>query len=219
MFILQRLQEIAKKEKRSIADEVSRRIGRTFKTMFEIEYRVIACELKPQLKEIAFDGQHKKCISREILEALQDSAAYEGHSLDFEVALRLGATLERPDIFEADNLMDKMIVTRKTQSMEIVEKQQYALCCAKYYECRKLRDLVEALDRLPKDFKEQFHYIDVEAEVAIILEEKALEAKNNSSPEISKIKHDWNKIKKAVEVILYDNPASPEAAKPEGDTK
>ena len=218
MIMLKQLEEAAIKEKRSIADEVIRRIGRTFKTMFEVEYRVIACELKPELKDLAFDGKHNKCISKEMLEALRDSAAYEGHSLDVEVALRLGATLERPDIFGVGDLMTKIIVTRKTQDLEALEKQQYALCCAKYYECKKLRDLIEALDRLPKDFKERFQYIDVEAEAAIILQERAIEDKNNPDTEIPKVKRDWNMIKKAVEIVPYENPAEPET-KPDSDTK
>jgi hypothetical protein len=203
--MLKQIEEEAEKEKRSIADEVNRRIGKTFKELFEIEYRVIACELKPRLIDIKFEAKHNKQMSREMAEALQESADHEGHSLDMEVALRLGATLEQPEIFEAGTLLAKILGKRRTQAVDDLAEQENEVRAFYYYERDKLERFMKSMHLLPKAFKESFQFIDVELEAAEIIEEMEREDRWNKAEEDTLIKRDWNEMKKRIQVIALDN--------------
>ncbi|MCX7123617.1 MAG: hypothetical protein NTV32_08160 [Gammaproteobacteria bacterium] len=199
------IEGLAKKDKRSVADEVNRRIGRTFRELFEVEYHSIACELKPILEEMAFDAKHNKRISSEMVEALQESADHEGHSLDMEVALRLGATLEQPETFEAGDLLSKILGKRRTQATDDLAIQNYEIRALYYYERDKLERFIRSMDILPKTVKESFQHIDIEIEGPAIIEKMEWEDKKNKAEEDSIIKRDWNEMKKRILVIAADN--------------
>lgn len=202
----------AKKDKRSVADEVTRRIGKTFRELFEVEYHAIACELKPILEDMVFDAKHNKRISSEMVEALQDSANHEGHSLDMEVALRLGATLEQPEIFEAGDLLSKILGRRRTQAVDDLAIKNYEMHALYYYERDKLERFIRSMDILPKTVKESFQYIDIEVEGPAIIEKMEWEDKKNQAEEDSIIKRDWNEMKKRILVIAADNKLTSEQA-------
>lgn len=212
--MLKQLEEAAKKEKRSLADEVIRRIGKTFKKLFEAEYRVVACELKPTLENTVFDAKHNKQISSEMMAALQDAAKYEGHSLDMEVALRLGVTLEKPEVFEASDLLSKILGTRRTKAFDDAATQDYQIRASIYYERERLKHFMYSMDILPKTFTEIFQYIDVEAEAEDILKEMHWEDRQNRASHDPIIKRDWNAMKKRIQVIAFDNKSHSEQANP-----
>jgi len=195
----------AKKDKRSVADEVNRRIGKTFRELFEVEYHLIACELKPTLEDMAFDAKHNKRISSEMVEALQESADHEGHSLDIEVALRLGATLEQPEIFEAGTLLAKILGKRRTQAVDDLVAQEHEARALHFYEREKLERFMYSMHMLPKTFTESFQFIDVELEAMAIIEQMEWEDKRNKAKEDPLIKRDWNEMKKRIQVIASDN--------------
>ncbi len=199
------IEGLAKKDKRSVADEVNRRIGKTFRELFEVEYHVIACELKPILEDMAFDAKHNKRISSEMVEALQKSADHEGHSLDMEVALRLGATLEQPEIFEAGDLLSKILGRRRTKAVDDLAIKNYEMHALYYYERDKLERFMRSMDILPKTVKESFQHIDIEIEGPAIIEKMEWEDKKNKAEEDSIIKRDWNEMKKRIQVIAVDD--------------
>ena len=207
--MLQQIEEAAKKDGRSVADELMRRVGRAFRDIYAAEYREIASELKPGLQDTIFDAKHNKCISREILEALQDAAEQAGHSVDMEVALRVGATFARPDLFGAGDLLTKILTTRRTKAAEDLEKAECAILAAAYYERKKLRDFMARMDGLPKTFTERFQYINVEAEATRILRRMTRDARRNHDEKWHPaITHDWNSMKQRIEIIVAANTSS-----------
>ncbi|MCX7122717.1 MAG: hypothetical protein NTV32_03475 [Gammaproteobacteria bacterium] len=208
--LLEQVRAAAKSGKRPIPDEVIRRIGRTFRDIYAVEYRVEACELKGILKNSPLEEKHMQRFPKEMLEALEESANHEGHSLDMEVTLRLMATFHTPHIFEAGDLFTTIRHTRLTKADEDRERQQYKIACASCYERDKLKVFLAYADRLPKTTREVFHYIDVDSEAEIILQKMRKQDLKNKAPKDPIKKRDWHAIKKMIQVIPLENKPDPE---------
>ena len=202
---LEQIKAAATKDKRLIADEVIRRIGATFESMFEVDYEVTACDLKDRLKDVAFEAKHIQRIPKEMLDALKDSVKQAGHGLDLEVSLRLGATLSAAEIFGVKDLFQKMSTARKTKALEDAEKKTLAEIMGRHYELEKFQHFMQYVDRLPEVIHETFHFIDVEAEGAVILEKMRAQDEANRDPKDSVKKRDWELIKKRIHDLSVAN--------------
>ena len=196
--ILEQIKAAALKSKRPLADEVIRRIGAAFETRFEVDYEGAVCDLKDQFNHIAFDSKHLQRIPKEMLDALKDSAGRAGHSFDMEVTLRLGATLSVPEVFSVKDMFSKIRHLRKPKALEDAEKEALAKIIGRHYELAKFKHFMQYVDRLPKVVHETFHFINVEAEGAVILAKMMAEDEANRDPKDPAKKRDWNLIKKRI---------------------
>ena len=208
--LLEQVKTAAKSGKRPVPDEIIRRIARTFRDLYAVEYRVVACELKGILKDSPFDERQLQRIPKEMLEALQESADHEGHSLDMDVTLRLMATFHAPHVFEAGDLFAKIRHTRLTKADKDRERQAYRIACGSCYEHEKLKLLLTYADRLPKTTLEVFHYIDVESEAEGILKKMRRQDLRNKAPKDPIKKREWHAIKKMIQVVPLTTKADPE---------
>ncbi|MCX7123694.1 MAG: hypothetical protein NTV32_08560 [Gammaproteobacteria bacterium] len=210
---LEKIKAAAAKDKRPLADEVIRRIGTTFENMFEVDYEVTACDLKDRLKDVAFESKHLQRIPKEMLDALKDSADQAGHSFDMEVSLRLGATLSAPEVFSAKDLFSKLRHLRKPKALEDAEKEALAEIIGRHYELQKFKHFMQYVDRLPKVVHETFHFIDIEAEAAPIMERMIAEDEANRDPKDPVKRRDWNLIKKRIHDLSVANKQDEQADK------
>lgn len=111
-------------------------------------------------------------IPKEMFNALKASAELKGTSVNAEVIARLVATLIEPNAFGFSPLLNALLHQKKSQAEILAEACALRRAWMCVYELDKLRLYLELEDKLPKDFKEKFTVIDVDAQIEILRRER-----------------------------------------------
>lgn len=103
---------------------------------------------------------YAQVISKELLDALKESAQIRGVTLDVEIALRLMANLNHPELAENNALLTQILQKQFIQDDAVAECKRKRESTHYLYEIEKLRLFLHFEKMLPRDFKETFILID-----------------------------------------------------------
>lgn len=112
--------------------------------------------------------KHIQVISSDLMEALKESAADRGISLDMEIALRLMAYMAEPALTKDNSLFSQIMRKEFTEDEAVAECKRNREATLRLFEIEKLRILLKLENKLPRKFKENFTLIDVKAISEII---------------------------------------------------
>lgn len=123
--------------------------------------------------------KYAQVVSKEMMHVLKESAYKRGVSLDIEIALRLAAMLDAPNLDEDNSLLNQIKHRKFTKQEKEAERQRTYEANLFLFEVEKLRHIVGYKRFLPPGYTENFSLINVKEWTLIIKAEQAAERKRN----------------------------------------
>ena len=158
--------ESAKKNKRRPQDELIKRLAASLEN--DVIFQGMQFDLLQQPDLQTNLNKFGQVIPSEMKALLEKSAELKGIALEREIASRLQATFVRPTSYGFDSLIDHILRFEFSAAEAVAECKRKREAAHFVYEMEKLRLLMRFENRLPKDFKEEFCFINVEEAMKIV---------------------------------------------------
>ena len=124
--------------------------------------------------------KHIQVISRDLMNALKESASEHGISLDMEIAVRLTAYMAEPELARDNALSSRILRQTFTTDEAVAECKRNRNAAFYNYEVEKLRLFLRFEKSLPRNTTEKFLLIDVKALTPKIRAEIEAEERNQN---------------------------------------
>ncbi len=175
--IVQVLHASAKYNKRKIQDEIIKRLFKSFR--YSDALNALQFDLL-QEQGVAVTEKWVQVIPAEMMQALTMAATQKGLSIGEEVHSRLLATLKFPQEFGLNSIEAEILQFAFSSQDALLECKRRREAWLYLYEIEKLRLFLEFKANLPRNIKENFMCIDVQAMSEQIYKELQQKEKNTA---------------------------------------